>query len=338
MFKQKTVFIVGAGAGCEYNMPLGSALASVIAQNVRFRFDHYQHTPKSGDAELYNILFRLHQQDRETLNAYSRAGNSLAAAILSSISIDDALFQLSETPEAVILGKVAIVRAILSAERNSSLALSANNRLLDENSGRDGWIEQFFSMAIADVKRSDFHLAFKNVTFINFNYDRCIEHYLFWSLLRLGVSEPDAWSIVDGLNMIRPYGSIGPINQSAAGFVPYGGSADAFKAKDRIRTYTESEALHDGDELEKAMSEAKLIVFLGFGFHPQNMKLLELTERTGRRVMATIKKVHPDNKPDISTQIVAKLRCADSTSVELFDMTAPEMLRDLRLKILSRVS
>jgi hypothetical protein len=34
----------------------------------------------------------------------------------------------------------------------------------------------------------------------------------------------------------------------------------------RIRTLTESEALHDRQTLSKALSEAAMIVFLGFGF------------------------------------------------------------------------
>jgi hypothetical protein len=72
-----------------------------------------------------------------------------------------------------------------------------------DDAGRDGWIEQLFSIAIANHKLSELQNAFNNVTFVNFNYDRCIEQYLFWSLQRIGVPQADAVDIVGRLSIIR---------------------------------------------------------------------------------------------------------------------------------------
>ena len=102
------------------------------------------------------------------------------------------------------------------------------------------------------------------------------------------------------------------------------------------RTYTESDALHDSAALHKALFKAKLIVFLGFGFHAQNMTLLQMTEPRTKTIMATVKNVNVSNKIDITSSLAGALR-TDHSMIELFDMTAAEMLRELRLKIMMRV-
>lgn len=338
MFKQSTVVVIGAGAGVEYKMPLGSTLVTNIADDVRFKFDRFKGAdPVSGDPDLFHILYRRFKGDPEQLNKFLRAGNDLASVLSSSVSIDDALYQLSETQEAVTLGKVCIVRSILSAEANSTIRISDRYTKPDDDSGRDGWIEQIFSMTIAGLKRSEIELAFDKITFVNFNYDRCLEHYLYWALRRIGIAEPQTAKIVANLKIIRPYGGIGSILPSAPDYVQYGGPTDLFNAIPRIRTYTESEALHDGSKLEAALLGARLVMFLGFGFHAQNMELLQVSQPSFRRVMATVKKVHSENKQTISAEIASKLRCEDPDRVELFDMSTPEMLRELRPKILLTV-
>jgi hypothetical protein len=334
MFKRQIVIIVGAGSGVEYSMPLGATLAADIARDVRFRFEHYSLRPTSGDPQLFDILFRKFNQDRPVLDKFTEAGNALSSAISSAVSIDDALYQLSENPEAVALGKLCIIRAILKAEGNSSLALSRQTGQLDHSAGRNGWIEQVFSMAIAGVKQSEIHHAFDNITFVNFNYDRCIEHYLFWSLQRIGIDHVAARLIVGGLNMIRPYGAVGAVLESCPNYLPFGGgSVDPFAVVNRIRTYTESDVLHDSAHLQSVLLKAHLTLFLGFGFHPQNLSLLQVGEPSEGRLMATVKKIHQANRSDLTDALSRTMRVSRN-AIELFDMTAPELLAELRLKIM----
>lgn len=336
MFASPIVAVVGAGAGVEYSMPLGYQLAANIAENVRFRFDSFSHAPSEGDQDLFNLLSRRYQMDKPKLDRFTLSGNELAAAISSTVSIDDALFQLSENAEAVTLGKRCIIRSILEAERNSTLALSPRTGLLGEDAGRDGWVEQLFSMAITGLKKSEIHIAFDNITFVNFNYDRCIEQYIYFALRRIGIEEAAAALIVAGLNMIRPYGSLGSLLPNVPNHVVFGEAVDPFRVLTSIRTYTESESLHDSGHLVSALQDAALIMFLGFGFHAQNLQLLQLSDPRSKRVMATVKKVHQANMIDIENALGSTLRVDANREVELYDMTAPEMLRDLRLKIMMR--
>ena len=210
MFSHPVVFVVGAGASFDYGLPLGGTLAQSIAKDTDFWFEYHRSTdPVRGDRDLYRLLRTRYQRDSEQLQRYLSAGQALSGALSSAVSVDDALYQLNETREAVELGKVCIIRSILKAEKYSNLAISTETGKMTRDAGKDGWIEQLLSMAVSGHRQNTVKDAFKNVTFINFNYDRCIEHYLYWSLQRIGLGELDAALTITGLNMIRPYGGIG---------------------------------------------------------------------------------------------------------------------------------
>jgi hypothetical protein len=298
MFNRQVVFVVGAGASFDkYGLPLGGQLASGIANDTNFLFEHIVNRPVRGDADLFDsAIYRKFSHDRATLDRYTDAGHKLSAALGSTISVDDALYQLSDYLEAVLLGKICIMRSILKAERDSTLKWDTTGQP-PPDAGKDGWIEQIFSMAITGFKFSDIKHAFKRITFINFNYDRCIEHYIFWSLQRLGLSSDDASETVQNLNIIRPYGTLGSVVPGTPSFLAFGAPppSDPFGLITRIRTFTETDALHNKEKLSSALVGASLIVFLGFGFHPQNLKLLTLPpdqQLRRAKVLATVFGVH----------------------------------------------
>lgn len=149
----------------------------------------------------------------------------------------------------------------------------------------------------------------------------------------------DAEQIINGLAIIRPYGTIGSILPSDRSRVPFGASqVDPFGVVDRIRTYTESEALHDKAHLTRVLLNASMCIFLGFGFHKQNVDLLSVGDVAFQslRALATVKGIDRANIRDITGAIGRALR-AQEESIELFDMTAPEILAKLRLKIVMAV-
>jgi hypothetical protein len=338
MFNKQIVLIIGAGASHDkYGLPLGGQLASSIAGDTNFHFGQYANRPTRGDADLFDsVIYRRFRSDKEKLDLYTEAGHRLAAAIGSTVSVDDALYQLSDFPEAVQLGKICIMRSILKAERGSVLRTQDSGQP-GADAGRDGWIEQIFSMAITNFKLNEIKHAFKRITFINFNYDRCIEHYLFWSLQRLGLTSEDASETIQNLDIIRPYGTLGSVVPGAPSFLNFGElpPSDPVGMIGRIRTFTESDALHDHAKLSSALVGASLIVFLGFGFHSQNLRLLTLPpdqQLRRAKVLATVVGVHGANIPELKSRLGGALR-VDGDMVETYDMTASEILQKLRMKI-----
>jgi hypothetical protein len=334
MFNKPVIFVIGAGASHEYKLPLGGALKDAIATKVKFRFQHGNELV-SGDQNLLDHI-RRHVSEPERRNDYTRAANLLAAATGSFISIDEALHYVGATPEAVEVGKIAIIQEILRAEGESHLCIDRQTGRLDIESVDGCWMAGLLSMALAGIQRGQLQTAFDKVTFINFNYDRAIEHYLYWALQQRGSATADeARQIVENLHMIRPYGSIGPLSFNFSDPYSFGGTAhfDPFKGIENIRTYTEQNHLHDADALAKALVEAQLIVFLGFGYHATNLDLLKtIPAASAASVLGTSVGIHQQNLKPITSRIMYNMRI--NRDVSLLDMSASALLRDLRQRIL----
>ena len=336
MFEVPVVFVVGAGASSEYGLPLGGALKDSIAEKLEFRFEYGGSRLIGGDADLLADIDRHVGGDREKRYEYTEAARMLAATARSFISIDEALHYLGATPKAVEIGKVAIVREILEAERNSILSYDKGTGRLVVGA-KDGWIGQVMSMAVAGIQREELNRAFDTVTFVNFNYDRAIEQYLYWALQqRMLASANEARQMIERLKMIRPYGSIGPLKFNSVDVDAYGTSAyfDPFARIGNLRTYTEEAHLHDANALEQALLGARLVIFLGFGYHPTNVDLLKVLQATShpRRILGTSKGLHGANIQTISSRIADNLKLTNS--ITLFDMEATALLRELRQQIL----
>jgi hypothetical protein len=338
LFTQKVVFVIGAGASYEYGLPLGSELKERIAKAVRFRFE-YGHRLVGGDENLLDHIRRHAHGDGARSNEYTKAANLLANAIPAFVSVDEALHYVSGSVEAIEVGKIAIIDQILAAERKSKLAF-------DQNTGRirslpDGWLAEMLSIAAAGLRRSELATIFDHVTFVNFNYDRVIEQYLYWALQEnLSATAEQAAHIVSNLNMLRPYGSIGKFSQNFNDQLGFGSTAysDPFARLESLGTYTDQRPMHDLAEMDNALHVAKLIIFLGFGYHTSNVDLIKRPPGGGGlTVMGTVTGIHQSNL-DVIRSRVARNLAMHVEEVTPYDLKAGELLQRLRPKILMHVS
>jgi hypothetical protein len=282
MFRQRTVFVVGAGASCELNFPSGAKLLQDIAGLLDIRFDYRAQT--HGDRQIVNA-FRKHaeidSQNIRNLNDYVRAARRIRDAAALGISIDNVIHQLGDDDLVSICGKIAITRAILGAESNSALKIDRERRdEINLSNFRDTWLAKFVQMLVQDVTSDNREKIFDLVTIISFNYDRSIKRFLPHGLAsQFGIDIRDAEILARKLTVLFPYGSLGRIPPDSADGrgVGYGDSdhaslLDIYKS---IRTFTEQ--IKDDENLTgiaTAINSADQIVFLGFGYHRQNMELL----------------------------------------------------------------
>jgi hypothetical protein len=120
------------------------------------------------------------------------------------------------------------------------------------------------------IPKENVREIFDRVSFIVFNYDRCLEHFLKNALEMTYKIRPDeASSIIAKLHIIHPYGVV----DEAVGFGTTRG--DYVKLAEGIKTYTEQIAAADVVKaIAVEVSRAECIVFLGYGYHSQNMQLL----------------------------------------------------------------
>jgi len=277
---------------------------------VDFKFHGRQ--LQKGDADLLAILRRRYDSDKSDitrLNTYFRAGSDLFSTMSRFPSVDEALHYWSERKEAVELGKVAIAQQLLQAERRSKIFNTNDPSRANVVAAGGTWLIPFVEIAMSGLRQEDAGNAFQNVTVVNFNYDRVVEHFLYWSLqLKFKVSDEVAAKAVGGLKVIRPYGSLGALewHDKSTG-IPYGTEprdVDVCGLADEIRTYTEqTEGSKIREQISHALEAAELVIFLGFGFHQQNASLLypisgHHRPRT-RQILGTVVKIDVHNHEPI---------------------------------------
>jgi len=94
--------------------------------------------------------------------------------------IDHFLNSHRADPRIVAFGKLAIGRCILAAESKSVLYTMNNDG--DFSKLESTSYNAFFRILTENCQVSDLPERFAKIALISFNYDRCIEEYLYWAL------------------------------------------------------------------------------------------------------------------------------------------------------------
>jgi hypothetical protein len=268
MFNRQTLFVLGAGSSAEVGLPVGKGLAESIGSKMDIRFEFGNKQVGSGDMQLYS---QMTGQMRNNVREFQQAAWLIRDGIGLAQSIDDFLDIHRNNANLNLYGKAAIVKAVLEAERKSKLYFGGTSGIekFDPNRIADTWFVKFMHMLSRGIPRENVREIFDRVSFIIFNYDRCVEHFLRNALQMLhGIREDEALDIVSDLHIIHPYGVVGQVQFGAT-------SANYLELAAGIKTYTEQlgedEVIHG---MANEVRRAECIVFLGFAYHRQNMQIL----------------------------------------------------------------
>lgn len=282
MIRVPTVFVIGAGASRELNFPIGSDLLKQISQTLDIRFNYNE--MESGDTRVlaaFEELSKTSDGRRGDVNPYLHAGWLIRDAAQLGLSIDNVINQIDQNLLVPICGKIAIARQLLLAEKSSVIAVDRDNPSnFPLSSIRETWLGRFAQIVSQDVRTSELKKIFENVSIISFNYDRSIRRSLPAALMsQFAIDEIEAQSLTKMLRIFHPYGSLGPLpwEVSYPDGVGYGDAnvSSLTTVAQSLRTFTEQ--IEDSSELAEmrdALSKAERIIFLGFGYHRQNMELL----------------------------------------------------------------
>jgi hypothetical protein len=338
VFRAKTLFVIGAGASVEVGLPVGIELLRQIVNLTDIRFDHYQQ--QSGDRAIVAALKILLKEGSEVekLNAHLAAGWQLAKSAKQAISIDNVIDAL-EDPKIELVGKLGIVRAILKAEADSPF-FKMNDKLpktLDMSRFDGTWYSGLTQLLTENVRRSEIGALFENFQVINFNYDRCLEHYLPFSLADYyGIELTAIREIMQTLVVHRPYGIAGklPWQKGEGQSVEFGGGDPNQLAAiaQQVRTFTER--VEEGDELESmkvAVANADRIIFLGFAFHRQNVELLAQKVQSHTEIVGTTLGISESDKSVIDTELTNAFGLENhfgKSEVELANSTCHQFFKE----------
>jgi hypothetical protein len=304
MLRNETTFIIGAGASRDLGFPLGDGLRNLIIELLTV--DDPNTSINFRDQMLSEVLRNRSTSEAganawtERMEAYRRAAAVIRGGLPFARSIDSFLEGVRDVPDIEFLAKLAIAAVILRSEAGSPLtpyterAANAGEiraKRLAQLTG--GWHAQLGQILFEGHTRDTVDAVFERASFVVFNYDRCIEEFLTTALeRRFAIDRGRALKALSRCKIVHPYGQVGAIEPNKSGHIPFGGLEDWRRlpeVAEGIRTFTEAMEESVGDRVKDCVAGAETIVFMGFGWLPQNMALLRADNRvTGAtKVFAT---------------------------------------------------
>lgn len=269
----KVVFVLGAGASNRLGFPLGNRLKRELLQHLR---------PGNQVFEALRLTGFTETQITRFTRTLSRAEHD---------TIDDHLREITDR-ETHEIGKRAVAYVIRGKENEDSL--------FHEDDQPKHWYKEFAN----HLRKFRDHVTPAQFSFITFNYDRSLTHYLHETLGARNVPPEIISAFLGDANFHHVHGHVGPLpwQLSSGGdskaYYQYGAS---LSAKD-IASFL-PQILHPDDHRHepvlsaRIIGDAQVVAFVGFGFHTSNLKQLPFAvgaaEATTRRFYVSINPASP---------------------------------------------
>ncbi len=249
MIRKKTLLILGAGASYPYGFPLGAGLITrLLSYQARDIF--------VNDGNYDYRSTQLHQfQTRLKLSRSS--------------SID---YFLNQHPDLAEFGKFLVYISITGCE----------SEYIHTNEPNEDWYARVWDQLREGANKWQ-DLKANQLKVITFNYDNSIENYMFEAFTNMYQAPAlGALDFVSRLNVIHVFGdtSASPVD----GVRKYGEPVrieDFELTTERAQsllTIHERSKVHDKvmNEIELAMQWPDKVIVLGFGFHTENIDIIDL--------------------------------------------------------------
>lgn len=263
MIKSNTVLVLGAGASAPFGFPTGQGLKDQVCENTLL---------KSGSVKVIQSLGFTPDEITRFRKALQNSGRPSVDAFLEY------------RDDFIDIGKTAIATALLLYERTSGLFRDwAVKRIKPEHIQEGHWYDFLFSVLSDGVPFDE--LERNKLSIITFNYDRSIEHFLFTSLKNsYNKTDEECGEKLRKMEIIHVHGSLGPLDWQSRftdlPSVPFDSGLDPEiirLAAKNIMIIPESDI--DTPEFTKARNillNSTQVLFLGFGYHPTNLKRLRI--------------------------------------------------------------
>jgi hypothetical protein len=316
MDKRHTVFVLGAGASCEVNLPLGYELRQKICADLAFSVrDSY-----NGDV-LQKALMLLDGEHKTYHGKAKDQARKIYRGLPLAISIDHYVNCHQDNQILVEVAKLAITNHILKRESVGLIKKSSGEKELAFFEIETTWYIRFASLLFEDCNWEALPGRLKLLSFIVFNYDRCFEHFLIYAIAAhydRDLNE-SAKVVTENLHIFHPYGQVGKLPefvQANEPAVPYGAelyAADLLRTAKNIRTFSERTDETSGElvETQSILSNCRRLVFLGFSYMLTNINLLipvNAAERGNVEIFGTASGMSPSDVSVASEVLRKKFR------------------------------
>lgn len=287
MVNKETVIVVGAGASKEFNLPTGDELKNEIINLLKPRKGFYG---VNNEIIMYSI--RSYARNNSIPDLESKlieSASRIVEALPLSLSIDNLIDTHRGDKEIEVCGKLAIVKSILESERQSSIYIDPRSHdKIDFENLDNNWLISLFKLITENCVFDDLPDRLSKIRLIIFNYDRCVEHFLYHAFQRYyGAGRIEVKKLFESLKIYHPYGTVGTLpwmeldNQIYFGDQPNGKQVASLI--EGLRTFTEGVNPEEGNinKIRRAFNSANRIIFLGFAYLDLNMQLLCPSSKAG---------------------------------------------------------
>lgn len=284
-------------------MPVGPELARRIGKAVALTDGRHFECPSVQRAASYLDQ----EQGGANADEHRQAAARIGVGLEHSNSIDDFVAQHtgSDGCSAVVrMAKVAITSEILKAESQSRLVRNdvhpyPDGSIVSSSAGEGGqvpFLAPILKRLLGGASIGEVEARLASASFIVFNYDRCLEQYLSYFLgVQRGWKLDQAAARVNEMDIVHVYGRAGALPGMGGHSdtrTPYGaelGVRELCRVSEGIRTFSEAAEGEVSGRIQAALKGADRVVFLGCGFHRQNLDLLkhEWGGSSQRQVWAT---------------------------------------------------
>ncbi|MBU2937445.1 MULTISPECIES: hypothetical protein [Pacificibacter] len=295
----RTTIVVGAGASFDFGFPTGDGLISTISKFAGAISEDRTHGHIVTHDKFLEVVRKrgrnLFGSDEHNVLRVVRCSARIKRGLWLAASIDNYLNE-QQDEDIEIIGKFLISASILYHERvafeaekrtdwpgrRNLLQLALTNDSIGFSDLRQTWLVPFFRALRGQGSSNDFEERLKKLTLIIFNYDRAVEFFLFRAIQTYeNVDAAEAKRLLDLIQIIHPYGTIGDLPELSdeEKGIAFGENEPVtfikhFKAEMTIQTFGEANAGGQRDEAQAAIKASQNLVFLGFGFLPQNVGYL----------------------------------------------------------------
>ncbi|MCH7764143.1 MAG: hypothetical protein IIB95_10445 [Candidatus Marinimicrobia bacterium] len=311
MITEKTVFIIGAGAGVPYKFPTGDELRIKIIQNFTKLFRR-------------DVISTLDQFPDKRFNFSETFLDYFINDFKKSRRQID-FFINKNTKYYKDIGRLAIVLTLFDNERQCNFWQA-------EIAGEEDWYKIVWDSLINDLfGPNEYDISQNKISFITFNYDRSLEQYLYESLkyLHTEIPDEDIQKVFQSMKFYHVYGSLADLdwqnNRSGVPFQHPRALDYSSIIKNVKLIFEERKKSQLLATIHEEISEAKRIFFLGYGYLEQNNNILKLKEllTESHEVFGTAY----NNSPNQIKKIKYKL--SDNSTVRLRFIIEPSSCKKL---------
>lgn len=251
MITNNVVLVLGAGASVPYGFPLGTDLVKLAVDHSRDLKPLLKEIAEPLAFKLDEFLEGLHRYHPTSIDA----------------------FMEGQSPILQEVGKAVIAYHLMQLERGENF--------FDGVNPEEDWYQHLLhEMLLIDGLDG---LNFSNIAILTYNYDRSLEYAILDMLTGRNCSEADCHKALNTLHIRHLHGQIGYLPElNPNDYRPYDTKVDVNRlrqAMNGIRAIPNSEEVENDHVFREAylyLRQAKYVIFLGCGYHEQNITNLNL--------------------------------------------------------------